>query len=146
MWQSNRLSHEHQSVKNAFCVTHSFSISPAWGCFIFLALSISRNRSFRSPSARPKRSAVSFWCCNFLLFFLLSESWAKGAGIFICYIHMAYRIYTHTLVYKFNRMCYLTMISSSSARSTSFSTVSAFFCIRAISKARLLACDLPVQN
>lgn len=77
MWQNNnKVSHGHLGVEDASSVTHSFSISIAWGCFIFLALSISRNRSFRSPSARPRRSAFSFWCFNVLLFFSLSASWA----------------------------------------------------------------------
>lgn len=54
--------------------THSFSISPVCGCFIFLALSKSRKRSLRSPSASDRLSEFSLWCLKGMFFFSFSAS------------------------------------------------------------------------
>lgn len=124
----------HSRVSRAF-LTHSFSISLACGCFSFLALSRSKNRSLSRPSASPSLSEIIVWCWNGSSFLSFSAScrkrmkgeqvnfdicqWSKWQSVIYC-------------------LFFLTTARSSSARKTSFSTWSAFFCIWAISKARLL--------
>lgn len=124
--------------------THSLSISVACGCLSFLALSTSRKRSLSRPSASPSLSEISVWCSNGNSFFSFSASWWKQTTARVI---SSKKTKQKTIYLKCTSLCLsfsvcsrvLTTASISSDRRMSFSTWSAFFCIWAISKAKLLA-------